>query len=151
MKRPRFYNKKRRYQRKKGRFKQGFFKPINEEKYIKPFDKTMNKIQYPEYRSSWELAFYKYLDNSKEVEYWSTEYLAIHYLSPKDNQYHRYYPDIFLKTKTGDKYIIEIKPHNQVNNPINKSKFKAAEAYASTHGFIFKVFTEKELKAYNVI
>jgi hypothetical protein len=111
----------------------------------------MNNQEYPTYRSSWEREFYKYCESSDKVKRWSTEYLAIPYVSPKDNQVHRYFPDVFLETSNGDKYIIEIKPNNQTNNPINLAKFQAAKEYASKYGYTFLVFTEKELKKWGII
>jgi hypothetical protein len=151
--RPRYHQRKRRYQRKKSKFQKGYYKPINESKYIQPLDRTMNQAQYPEYRSSWEKKFMEYCDKSPDVLYWSTEYFPIPYVKPTDNKVHRYYPDLFVKTK--DKkykgYIIEIKPHNQINSPINQAKFKAAEEFCNQKGYKFLVITEKELKAKGII
>ena len=147
MKRPRFYQKK---LRKKGKFKRGFYIPINEDKYIQPSDKTMNQGPHPEYRSSWELAFYKYVDHQEDILFWSTEAQAIPYISPKDSQVHRYFPDVFIQKKNQN-YIIEIKPKSQVLNPINQAKFAAAEEYCSRINAIFLVITEVELKAKGII
>jgi len=118
--RPRYKKKKQRAQTNrtgnKTKFQQGFYKPINEEKYRQPMDKTMNSQIYPEYRSSWELRFFKFLDLSKKVEYWSAEPFPIMYLNPKDGQIHRYFPDALVKMVNGKKLLIEIKPNYQQNN-----------------------------------
>ncbi len=142
--RPRYYQKKQRKGRSK--FKQGIYFPINEDKYLEPIDKTMSKVTGgATYRSSWELKFYKWCDNNPKVKFWGTEVLPIKYLSPKDNQIHRYYPDVFIKFHDETKVIVEIKPKSQVNNPINLAKFAAAEEYAKSSGSTFVVMTEKEL------
>jgi len=148
MTRPR-YNQKRK--RKKGKFLSGYYKPINEDKYRQPIDRTMNKDLYPNYRSSWELAFYKYLDHSDKVEYWGTEVFFIPYISPKDNQIHRYFSDVMMKTKDGSTFVIEIKPKSQVNTPINQAKFKAAEEYCKRNNSQFLILTEVELKQWGII
>ena len=150
--RPRYYQKKKRYKRKRGesKFKQGYFTSISE-KYVQPKNKYMNSEQFPQYRSSWELAFYKYCENSDYVKKWSTESVAIPYISPKDNQVHRYFPDVFLLTSDNKKFLIEIKPNNQKKNPINQAKWEAAEEWSKQNGFKFIVLTEKELKSWGII
>ena len=150
--RPRYYQKKRRYQRKKSKskFKQGYFTDISE-KYIQPSNKYMNSEQYPQYRSSWELEFMKFCENNPNIVKWSTESVSIPYVSPKDNQIHRYFPDFFIETQDGKKFIIEIKPFNQRNNPINQNKWIAAKEWGKEHGFEFLVLTEKELKSWGII
>ena len=147
--RPRYYQKKQR--RKGSKFKRGFYVPINEDKYRKPVDKLMNSQEFPEYRSSWELAFMKYMDHSDQIEYWGTEAFAIKYISPKDNQIHRYYVDFVFMTKNKEKHLVEIKPYNQKKDPINIAKWEAAEMYCKQIGATFSVVTEKELKKWNLI
>jgi hypothetical protein len=135
----------------KRKYKQGFYKPLNEEKYRQPQDRTMNSQIYPEYRSSWELAFMRYLDSSENIEFWGTESFAIWYISPKDNKKHRYYIDFMFKTKDGIKYLVEIKPSKQKNNPINIAKWGQAERYAKQIQAIFTVVTEIELKKWGLL
>ena len=146
--RPRYKAKK---QRRGGKFQRGFYRPINEDKYRQPQDRTMNSGMYPEYRSSWELAFYRWCDNSDTIEFWGTESFAIRYLSPKDNAFHRYYVDIVLMMKTGQKHLIEIKPKAQCNDPVNLAKWAAARDYCAQIGAIFSVVTEVELKKWGLI
>jgi len=151
--RPRYYKRKRRYQKKQNnsKFIKGFYQPINENKYIQPLDKTMNKNIYPEYRSSWEREFMKYCDKNENIKYWSTEYFPIYYIKPTDNKKHRYYPDLYILLKNGEKYIIEIKPSKQINNPINQAKFKAAKEFCDKNDYKFLIITEKELKSKGII
>jgi hypothetical protein len=155
IKRPRFQAKKKRRQinagQGKSRFKQGFYQPVNPEKFRCSKDPTMNSGEFPFYRSSWELIMYKYFDNHKDVEYWGTESVAIRYISPKDGQPHRYFPDIFVKWKNSKKTIIEIKPDSQTSLPINEAKFKAAREVADKLGAEFIVITEKHLKSWGLL
>lgn len=147
--RPRYKKKKQRAQTNrtgsKSKFKQGYYKPINEEKYRQPLDHTMNALLYPEYRSSWELKLFKFLDNSENVEYWTSEPFPIKYVSPKDGLIHRYFPDALVKFKDGRKFLIEIKPQNQKSDPINIAKWEAAEQFCALHNLKFVVMTENEL------
>jgi len=150
--RSRYNQKKKRYQKKRNgsKFKQGYFTNISE-KYIQPINKTMNQMQYPEYRSSWELQFMKWCEASELVQKWSAESIAIQYISPKDGQPHRYFPDIQLLMTDGKKFLIEIKPKNQQNNPINKAKWEAAQEWANRNNYEFIVITETELKKWGII
>jgi hydroxymethylpyrimidine pyrophosphatase-like HAD family hydrolase len=150
--RPRYYNRKRRYQRKRSKFKQGVFYPKNPDKFKQPIDETMNSTNGGMvYRSSWELAFAKYLDQSDNVIMWSSEPFAIKYLHPNDNKLHRYYIDFVFKDKENNKFLIEIKPKSQSNNPINQAKWKSAKQYAEKINATFLVITEKELKKWGII
>ncbi|MCD6434983.1 MAG: TnsA endonuclease N-terminal domain-containing protein [Clostridiales bacterium] len=147
--RPRYQAKKKR--RRKSKFKQGFYQPNNPEKFKPSQDTHMNEGPIPYYRSGWELKFYAWCDNNNDIEYWGTESTHIKYISPKDGQPHRYFPDIFIKFLDGRKMIIEIKPAKQVKSAINQAKFEAANRYADQIGAKFVVITEKELKAWNLI
>jgi len=141
------------------KFHSGFYKPVNPEKYIQPIDKTMNKNIYPEYRSSWELHFYRFCDISPSVKHWSTEYINIMYISPLDWKKHRYFPDVFVEFNNGQRVIIEIKPRKekiiQENKRItdkmkntyavNQAKWEAARIFAESKGYKFVVMDEFDL------
>ena len=146
--RSRYYKKKKRAQTNKtgskSRYETGLYIPINEEKYRQPMDKYMNSQQYPEYRSSWEKKFYKYCDLNEDIEYWTAEPFSIQYISPKDGQMHRYFPDVLIK-KNNKKYLIEIKPSYQTKDPVNIAKWDAAKKFCNMYGMEFMVLTEKEL------
>lgn len=138
----------------------GKFKPKNYQKYRG--DPT-NII----YRSLWELKAMKYLDENPNVLEWSSEEIAIPYVSPIDNRYHRYFPDLYAKVidKNGIMKImlLEIKPSQQTKEPKKKSritkgyitevtewgrnqaKWKAAIEYCADRGWEFKILTENEL------
>ena len=117
-------------------------------------------------RSSWELKVYKWMDSNQSVISWSSEEIVVPYLSPVDNRWHRYFPDVLAKIKTRDKvqtYLIEIKPYNQTVEPkvkkrvtkayinevctwgINSAKWKAAKEYCLDRKWEFKLLTEKDV------
>ena len=119
------------------------------------------------YRSLWERKFMVYCDNNLNVLEWQSEEFFIPYRSPVDNKIHRYFPDFFIKYKDTDGKIrsslIEIKPLRQCSPPSkpkkqtkgylreayeyakNQAKWEAASEWCKDRGYIFKVFTEKEL------
>ena len=150
--RPRYYKKKKRAQTNrtgnKTKFSQGIFIPENTEKYKQPYDSYMNKSQYPEYRSSWELKFFKFLDKNSDVEYWTSEPFAISYMSPKDGKIHRYFPDVLVKFKNGKKLLVEIKPDYQTSDPINLAKWESAKNFCQQYGLEFIVLTENNFKKF---
>jgi len=146
----------------------GMFRPQNPEKYNGDASNIV-------YRSLWEAKFFRYLDRRPEVIWWSSEELAIPYVSPKDNRVHRYFPDVIVrlrdpKTKKTRTIMIEIKPKAQTMPPdpskknatktgrtsrrylreaatyaINEAKWKAAREFCADKGWDFEIFTEKEL------
>jgi hypothetical protein len=139
----------------------GKFIPKNRQKYVG----DPNNIIY---RSSWELKFMKYCDDTKSVIQWGSEELIIPYYSPVDKKVRRYYPDFYMKVISSNgeikKYLIEIKPErftqppkqpkrktksylSEVNQYItNLSKWEAAREFCSDHNWEFLVITEKHLK-----
>lgn len=141
-------------------YKQGIYKAKNPGKYKGDFDNIV-------YRSSWELRVFKWLDDNVNVLEWASEEIVIPYVSPVDNKFHRYFPDIFARIKTADgrirNYLIEIKPHCQATEPeikktitkryitevctyaVNQAKWKAAKQYCLDRKWEFKVLTEKDL------
>lgn len=145
------------------KYKQGVFKPLHPEKY-----KGDLKKNPPVFRSSWELTFMSKMDKHPDVVQWSSEGVVIPYKSPLDNKYHRYFVDFYVKLKDKDgnikEMIIEVKPKNQVKEPvrrknqqdrtfirevmtwgINQAKWDAARAAAKNKGWSFEIFTEDHL------
>lgn len=138
----------------------GFFKPKNPKKYKGNPDNII-------YRSGWEAKFMAYLDGHPDVLEWSSEEIAIPYLSPIDNKWHRYFPDFLVKRKDVhgkvETIMVEVKPKKQTRPPvkqkritkryilevqtwgINSSKWEAAEAYCAKRGWLFMKMTEDEL------
>jgi hypothetical protein len=116
------------------------------------------------YRSSWEQKFFNYCDRNPDIIQWASEEVVIPYKSPIDGRWHRYFPDVWIKTKNGDVYLIEIKPLKETQEPkrrsrvtkkylyevktwgINSAKWKAAQEFCADRKWKFKIITEKELK-----
>lgn len=133
----------------------GRFTPQNPQKYL---GNPTGII----YRSLWERRVMVYCDTTPDVLEWSSEEIVIPYVSPLDNRVHRYFPDFFVRTKTGAT-IMEVKPHAQSVQPkpgakrtrrylrevmtfgVNEAKWKAATEYCLDRGWKFKVITEKDL------
>lgn len=76
--------------KKKQKFVQGLYTPRHPEKYR---GDKQNII----YRSSWELQFMNFCDNSPVVVEWASEEIAIPYYKPTDNKIHYYYLDFWMK------------------------------------------------------
>jgi hypothetical protein len=145
----------------------GRYRPTNPEKYKGDTTKII-------YRSSYELKFFRYIDQHPDIIWWQSEELSIPYMSPIDGKVHRYFPDVVLKKKTSDdKYeivMIEIKPEKQTRMPdiskknatktgrisrrylnevktygINDAKWQQARKYCQERGWRFEILTEKGL------
>jgi len=138
----------------------GKFRPSNYKKY--KGDPT-NII----YRSLWELRFMRWCDTNENVLEYASEEFWIPYRSPLDNRVHRYFPDFYIKVRESDgsikKYVIEVKPMRQVNQPKvqkrktqkyiaevkeyakNQAKWEAAREYCKDRMMEFKIITENEL------
>lgn len=123
------------------------------------------------YRSSWELKFMRWCDDSPSVLEWGSETVIIPYKSPIDNNIHRYFVDFYIKTKDVEgkvtKFLIEIKPERFTKPPpipkrqtkqfiqevfnfgVNQSKWKAADSFCKDRGWKFLVLTERELGIQN--
>lgn len=140
------------------KFRQGYYKPKNPEKYRGDVSKIV-------YRSSWELSFNKFLDNNPNVLEWASEEIVIPYIKPTDNKVHRYFPDYWVKYKNtkGEiiEEVVEVKPSTQTRrtrsrNPktrlvedvtyaINTKKWEAAQKWCEARGIKFRIITEQHL------
>jgi hypothetical protein len=143
--------------KKYSRYKQGSFTPQNKEKY---------KGTYPViYRSSWELAAFRWLDLNPKCISWGSESAVVSYIL--NGKQHRYFIDVTATFKTRDgvkKFYIEIKPYKQTIEPKpsprkkqktflqeksmfikNKAKWEAATKFAKRKGAEFIILTEKQL------
>jgi hypothetical protein len=140
------------------KFRQGLFKPKNSSKYV---GRTP-----PVYRSGWELRFFRWCDENTNVLEWASEAIIIPYVNPIDGKGHRYYTDgvvVIRETNGINKYIIEIKPSNQLLQPTvgkkknstliyenkryiqNVAKWNAAKKWCEQRNYKFLILTEKEL------
>ena len=137
----------------------GLYRPTNPKKYV-------GNTKQIVYRSLLERRFMRYCDLNTDILYWASEELAVRYYSPLDKKYHRYFPDVIVKTVNNDKYMIEIKPSRQAVKPKppkkktksymresfeyikNQAKWQAAKAYCEDKGMQFKIITETDLGQY---
>ena len=135
----------------------GKFRPTNRQKYKGDITNII-------YRSLWERNFMKYCDENKNIIEWGSEELIVPYISPLDNKQHRYFPDFYIKTKNGDKFMVEIKPKKFTKPPKpkkritkaymhetkewhrNQAKWKAAKNVCEKLGWKFQIITEDHLK-----
>jgi hypothetical protein len=143
------------------KFRQGIYKPVNSEKY--------KGNDFPRFLSSWELKLFRWCDVNDDVIEWSSESIAIPYHNPVTEKTSCYFPDVILKMKINNqikKYLIEIKPYRQTQDPRNfdqsrkrkktiiyenlnyvknLAKWEAAKKWATKMGYEFSILTEKEL------
>lgn len=133
----------------------GFYIPKNPQKYIHSNSRMNEATPFPQYRSSWELKFFKFLDLNESVMLWTSEPFGIPYFHPYKQKVCRYYPD-FMFIKDNKKFLVEIKPlkesrpsNNNYDNTqytINSAKWEAAKEYCRTRNMEFCVLTELQLK-----
>ena len=119
----------------------GKYTPQNKEKFLSK--------RSPVYRSLWERRFMLYCDKSVNILEWDSESIHIPYISPKDNRWHNYFPDFYIKymDKNNDEVtaLIEIKPYFQKKWDVNIAKWDACQKYCNEQNMDFKVLTEREL------
>ena len=134
----------------------GKFTPKNKDKYL-------GDPRGIVYRSLWERNTFRWLDGNSDIVAWSSEEIVIPYVCGTDRKVHRYFVDLWFKTKDGRKYLIEIKPKKELIPPKkgkkrsaryiqesltfikNQSKWKAAQEFALDQGWEFQVWTEETL------
>ena len=139
-------------------YKQGYYKLVNPEKYRGNPDKIR-------YMSSWELDTHAFFDNNPMVIEWASEGIIVPYIKPTDGKVHRYMVDYWVKyvDKQGNVHVelIEVKPASQTKAPkrrkgkssvyeqlqyaVNVAKWEAAQAYATSKGWKFRILTEKSI------
>ena len=135
----------------------GKFTPKHPEKYV-------GDVKNIVYRSLWERNTFRWIDANTSIEYWAAESVIVPYVCETDKKVHRYYMDLWFRTRDGKNYMIEIKPKKQTQPPKtpkrktrryikesltyvkNQSKWKAASEFALDRGWTFEVWTEDTLK-----
>lgn len=137
--------------KKNSRYKQGYIDPRSCKKLVPGVSKDTVI-----YRSSYELKFIVWLEGNPKVKQWASECICIPYLFI-DGTTHRYYPDYFVEFEDGTKMVVEIKPYNQTQKPVNencwaakeytknKCKWAAAIEFCKKKGYAFKILTEKTI------
>jgi hypothetical protein len=97
---------------------------------------------------------------------WSSEEIAIPYMSPIDKKMHNYYPDFLIQFKNSEgihTWMVEVKPKKQTRPPeipkrktkhfitevttwgVNQAKWKAAKEFCLDRGWEFQLITEDHL------
>lgn len=153
----------------KTKYKQGWYKLVNPEKYISPLDEHMqsSKFGHVLYKSSLELKAIRYADFNKHITKWGLEPFGIPYVKPTDGKVHRYFIDLFIILKD-IKILIEIKPKSQTIKPklpsiktpksirnyqyalqtyyINLAKWQSAREFCKKRNMKFIILTEEDLR-----
>jgi hypothetical protein len=135
------------------KYTQGIFVPKNPQKYV-----GRGSIKF---RSSWELAFFHFLDNHPNITQWASESIRIPYRNPLTGKNTTYVPDVFMVyiDANGQTHaeLIEIKPskettmesaksrHDVAMVAINMAKWTAARAFCANKNITFRVVTENDL------
>ena len=146
---------------------QGRFRPRNPSKY-------KGNVGEIFYRSSWELNFMKWCDQSDSVLLWQSEEKRVRYYDPVKKKNRTYYPDFLVKYINRDGRVltemVEVKPIRQVKGPnpnpkkktkswmnqvntyiTNQCKWKAAEEYCQEQGWEFRLLTEQNISKWQLL
>lgn len=129
----------------------------NPQKYLGDISKCI-------YRSSWERNAFRWCDLNESVKEWASEEISIYYDNPITGKKAKYYPDLFILTKSGTQLVVEIKPKVQCSEPsmparktkkyvqdfstylVNQAKWDAARKVCEKNGLVFQVWTEDTLE-----
>ena len=115
----------------------------------------------PRYRSGWEHAFMRFLDNNEHVVNWASESITIPYRNPVTGKQSMYVPDFLITYRNKNNQLIaelvEIKPKKQsvieskmtaregAVVAVNYAKWDAATKWARRNGLTFRVITEDDM------
>ena len=115
----------------------------------------------PRYRSGWEHAFMRFLDNNDHVVNWASESISIPYRNPVTGKQSMYVPDFLITYRNKNNQLIaelvEIKPKKQsvieskmsaregAVVAVNYAKWDAATKWARRNGLTFRVITEDDM------
>jgi hypothetical protein len=119
-------------------------------KMVQPFLSKKMNMKFTS-RSSWERAYYTYLDNEPNVLAFYVEHIKIPYVSNiRTKKIRKYIPDVLIEY-ADRKEIVEIKPKKYLTKAVNVKKFAAARNYCETLGITFNIITEVDLKQMNLL
>ena len=115
----------------------------------------------PRYRSGWEHAFMRFLDNNEHVVNWASESITIPYRNPVTGKQSMYVPDFLITYRNKNNQLIaelvEIKPKKQsvieskmsaregAVVAVNYAKWDAATKWCRRQGLTFRVVTEEDI------
>jgi hypothetical protein len=135
------------------KFAQGAYVVKNQAKYVGKGT--------PRYRSGWELAFMRFLDNNDNILQWASESISIPYRNPITGKQSIYVPDFLITYRNRNNQmiaeVIEIKPKKQsvveskmkANEravvAVNYAKWDQAVKWCRKQGLVFRVLTEEDL------
>ena len=135
------------------KFAQGAYVVKNKQKYVGKGT--------PRYRSGWEHAFMRFLDNNDHILQWASESILIPYRNPITGKQSIYVPDFLITYKNRNNQmiaeVIEIKPKKQsvveskmkANEravvAVNYAKWDSATKWCRKQGLLFRVITEDDL------
>ena len=135
------------------KFAQGAYVVKNKEKYVGKGT--------PRYRSGWEHAFMRFLDNNDNILQWASESISIPYRNPITGKQSIYVPDFLITYRNRNNQmiaeVIEIKPKKQsvveskmkanerATVAVNYAKWDAATKWCKKQGLLFRVVTEDQL------
>ena len=135
------------------KFAQGAYVVKNKQKYV--------GRGTPRYRSGWEHAFMRFLDNNDNILQWASESISIPYRNPITGKQSIYVPDFLITYKNRNNQmiaeVIEIKPKKQsvveskmkANEravvAVNYAKWDQAVKWCKKQGLIFRVITEDDM------
>lgn len=113
---------------------------------------SVKSNQVIHYRSSWELAYAKYLDDELLVCSYKYEPYYIEYVSNvRTGKVRKYWPDFEVTMKDGTKLLVEIKPAKKAIQMKNIKKAYYAKQFALSNNMKYVVVTENELRALGLI
>jgi hypothetical protein len=106
------------------------------------------------YRSSWEKATTRWLDQNNNVKTFTYEPFAIPYIQKEGNRdnIRHYVPDFLVEYNDGKKELWEIKPLIYANTEKARQKQIAAEEYCKLNGINgYRILTKEDLKSMNIL
>jgi hypothetical protein len=135
------------------KFAQGAYVVKNKQKYV--------GRGTPRYRSGWEHAFMRFLDNNDHILQWASESISIPYRNPITGKQSIYVPDFLITYRNRNNQmiaeVIEIKPKKQsvveskmkANEravvAVNYAKWDSATKWCKKQGLLFRVITEDDM------
>jgi hypothetical protein len=135
------------------KFAQGSYIVKNKQKYVGKGT--------PRYRSGWELAFMRFLDNNDSILQWASESISIPYRNPITGKQSIYVPDFLITYRNRNNQmvaeVIEIKPKKQsvieskmkanerATVAVNYAKWDSATKWCKKQGLLFRVITEDDM------
>ena len=84
-----------------------------------------------------------YCENNPKITKWASEPIKIPYYSRLQQKNQNYYPDYVIENENGVRCIVEIKPYNQTQKPVNENAWGYKEyikKYSDTNLFSFCIF-----------